>query len=110
MRKELILSTTILLLLSLTHPTTAADYEGWSILNQGLSFHWQKVSLLMNPTDLVEKWNDLYDALMQTDNYRRKLQEKHEKHGVLRSGEGTAAEIQQRRRLYEEQVLLDEIE
>jgi hypothetical protein len=58
----------------------------------------QKYKLLFEPEKLQDAITDLYDLITRNDNYKRKLKEKHEKYGALRSGEGSPADIERRLR------------
>lgn len=45
---------------------------------------------------MIRTMSDVYDMITQNDRYKSKVREKHEKDGLLRSAEGTAAEIRKR--------------
>lgn len=47
----------------------------------------------MEPGKLYESWEKIYDTFTQNENYQRYWRDRHEKHGALRSGEGTTAEV-----------------
>ncbi len=52
-----------------------------------------KLTGAFNLQTMYDKWVEVFELLTQNEEYQRKLREKHEKYGYLRSGEGTPAEI-----------------
>ena len=46
---------------------------------------------------MLEALTDVYDMMSGNDNYKKKLRKRHEEQGLLKSAEGTTAQIMQRR-------------
>ncbi len=47
----------------------------------------------MSPGEWAQKFTDIFEVFTQSDNYKKKLRERHEKYGAFRSAEGTREEI-----------------
>lgn len=65
----------------------------FAVLSQALDYQYQKFKLLANPKQVIEALTEVYDMMSGSESYKRKLRERHEKDGLLRSAEGTTAEI-----------------
>ena len=68
----------------------------FSFITNSFTKQLEKYKVLLDREKVENAISDLYDLFTQNDNYKRKLREKHEKYGALRSGEGNAADIMRR--------------
>lgn len=64
------------------------------------------LSLLFNFDQVYDQLYEAYGALTRSEEYLEKLRAKHERYGAFRSGEGTIADITQRKKDHEERMYL----
>lgn len=65
----------VLLLLGVISQTTAQDQDNLAFMNSALTYQYEKLKLLMNPSILYEKLGEVYDTFTQNENYKRRVRE-----------------------------------